>query len=456
MTTRQAIIRVRQRDRSGQLAGFDRNLVPHENEWGIDGITINLGGNWQSAPTATATDLFHSCLSLPGANWFCLPERRGSQLELSTRTPVPCTLGSLTLIAKGISHPTGSLTVEIKANPTRTLAALLSRFGEQEGFASLLEALPPVDFFTNAPPNVIPASLDGSDNWIPNPSVARGLLGRNLFGVFLPIYVGQLQALLGTLIAEHEDGWRFSGCTQVAPSALGQINLNWADVRVPQLECYFERFHARAIDAVRYAGMAFLTQDHRSQVRRYSGDVDLQREADCFRIAMPAGATRKLIVYAKRADRIRFEVRRDGRGRYASSRSTQPGDRLLEIIRQERRHAEASCRWSEIGQQFDEADTPTAGDLIALISAILKALGVSSEPASSIMRRLLVDGGLSPSVMPDLPRGLVTRLLAAGIIRRTRLRSRDLRGSGERYSLRPPYNDLRDYILRALLPDADQ
>jgi hypothetical protein len=443
------IVRARQRDRRGTLAGFDRNLAPTDLEWAVDRIIIQVDGHWESA--TSGTEFFESRLSDPALeNWFRAPSHGSYNIEVQSRSPRRSTLGDVKLVAKNVARSSGAIAIEISANPTRTLASLMARYPPTADFLADLADLPSAEFFAIASEDVMPRSLDNDDNWLPDPSLARAIIGHDAFGAFLPVYVRQLQRVLLLLLCETPGEGSEDGADQVFRASTGRVRLRWGMVRVPQIESYFERFHSRAIEAVRTAGMALLTGDHSSTVRRYARQLDLERDADCFRINMRVSGTRKLVVYAKRQDRIRFEVRRDGRGRYNPTQPRNTTERLLSIIGEEKAAA-SRLNWHEIGELFDDPDTPILGDLIELICATISACGLPDGEVRPLLHRLLIDGGLSVGLSPALPRGFLRRLRAAGVIREVKPRPHDLPNSPERYSLTPHYRDVRERLVANLL-----
>lgn len=447
------IIRARQRDREGSLLGFDRNLVPMDYEWGVDLIMIHVEGAWRAA--STGADFFQQAVGVPQIDWFRQPDRRRNQFKLRTRSWTRSqsspTLGDLAIVANAMHSNRGTISVELKGNPTRTLGSLLRRFGDREDFATFIAQLSPIEFFAPAQDDALHLSLDGQTNWLPNPAQARHLIGRDIFAEFLPTYVDQVQRFVAIVVSDGDAECSADGADHVIRSAAGSIRLGWGEARVPQIETYFERFHRGACGAVRIAGAALLNEDHHGELRRYGENLDFEREGDCFRILLPIGETRKLVIYAKLQNRIRFEVRRHGRGRYPQAVIAAPPDRLLAIVQSEREEGSSCCRWQDVGRLFDEPDRTSVGDLVELIAHIVGACGLPNATVREVAYRLIVDGGFSDIQAIQQPEDLIRRLVATGVIRRTRLRRRDLRAQPHRYSLAPDFRDLREGLLAALL-----
>jgi hypothetical protein len=334
------------------------------------------------------------------------------------------------------------------------LSALLVRFGDQPNFADFIADLPALDFFRKAPQQMaLPPSLDGADNYLPDRPAARFLLPPDPFAEFMPIYVSKLQALLARAISATPNEMRQDGAEQVfRAEGEGEIRLNWASVEVPQVESYFERYHGRAVAAVRRAGASIIDTDPRPTLRLYPHEPDFLRTADCYRVSLVVTERHRLIVYAKTGDRIRFEVKRHGRGRYdAVGLGAFPAHRLLGIIEVERIDAGRLLNWQAIFDQFDEPDAPALGDLIELTAAIARATDGNAEATRVIAERLIVDGGFSADLHPVITGSMITNLLQHQIIKQTELRKRKRQKDHLRYTLTNDYAWLRELLIAALV-----
>ena len=442
-------IRARQRDRAASLLGFERRLEPLEHEWAIDRLAIHVGGRWHSQ--TTGINLFDGALSDQDTDWFRAPQRKGTSIELLSRSPARSTLGNLEIVATDVAGADRLNRIKIECNPSRTLAHLLARYPVPPIFSELIASLSVPDFFAVAPEGAVAASLDANDNWLPNPAAARRVLGPSVFTAFMPIFVAKVQGLILRLLSQSVEGVFIDGTDHVVSSDGGRVTVRWARVRVPQVETYFERYHSDAVTAVRTAGSSILTGDHRNTLRRYSTNVDFERDADSFRIMFQVGDRRKLVIYAKSAQRIRFEVRRDKKADYDPFPPARaPSERILAKLEAERVKASNIVRWSEVGAQFDEADAPHLGDLIRLVGEVVSACGLPPEVVQEVLHALIVDGGLSPALRSGVPQHVISSLQGVGVVQRTRVRERDERNRPERYSLTMNYRDLRDALVRVL------
>lgn len=445
---RSPVVRARQRDRQGSLIGFDPDLVPLVQEWCLDRIIIEVGGVWQSR-NDTGFSLFETRLSVPDLDWFGLPQRKPRSIEMRSRADAAATLGSLTLSIFNAHQSYGNLKVRLDANPTRTLAHLVARWGGDDAeFTAWLGALRPEEFFAAPDEDAVSPSLDRNDNWLPEPRRVRALLGSEVFAAFLPIYIGQLQRMVALVLLHNEDV-RSDGTDLVLEDEGSRIAVGWGDVNVPQIEWYFERYHARAVTAVRHGAVALLAADHNVQVQTYASRAALERDNDCFRVAVPISSTRRLAVYAKSPDRIRFEVRRHGRGYYRGRPiALTPTDRLSWIVTRERIEAERCMRWQTIGELFSGPDEVSFGDLAHLITNVLAVFPPATPMGAKALMLLLEEGGFSSDQVRN--RNGINALVRHGIIAHVKTRSRDMSGRAMRYTLRAPYRGLHDLLAGAL------
>lgn len=449
---RRRFVRARQRDRADAFPGFDRTFAPRLFEWCIDRFTFTLHGSWRTDEGSGQT-LFENRFDDPIAPWLCVPVGTGYKRSVVTRKVSSFTVGRIAIVATGCTRQEGRIAVEATVNPTRTLSALLLQYGDREDFVHAISELDALTFFRRPPStNRLPLSLDGNDNYLPSRPSARHALPPDPFEQFMPIYLSKMRSMIGRAIAAVAGEVENDGTEQVFSPAHAEIRINWGAVEVPQIESYFERYHSRAVAAVRTAGVAVIDGDPRPLLRLYPHEPDFERHADCYRVSLTATDRHRLIIYAKTAERIRFEVKRHGRGRYDGiGAGTAPDHRLLGILFQvERPEANRLLDWLEIFRQFDEPDAPALGDLVELIASILRAANGDEREARTLVERLFVDGGLSPDLYPEIDAAAIRALSRAGVIAPTSLRSRHRAGQRRRYALTSDYAWLRQAILTAL------
>lgn len=454
---RRFIVRARQRSRSA-LRAFDRNMMPEIDEVGIDGFKMSVAGTWRAGrsthPDAITPDGFFEllCTVRSEVDWFRVPQRRSTSLIIMTRSNASSTLGHLKIEVKGRQGSQGAITVGLKGNPTRTLAHLLAEHGQADDFMLRIARLDPFTFF-GLSSNPVDRCLGAStDNWLPDADQALQRLGPNPFGAFLPTFVTQLQSLVCSLLTPTFSGTvaGVDGCDVVIAEPGVEVRLRWGDVRVPQIESYIERHHSQAIAAVRTAATCALGDLDQVLIHRYPrlNSEWVERQEDCLSVAYPLNDRYRLVIYAKSPARIRFEVRRHGKGDYASAPPpTRPPDMLLSIMDIERQNLLTASPWANVGAMFDEHPVPMLGDLTRLCGLVAEACIVHEvNDVKAVLARLLEDGGLTVDERSDIPRSFVQSLRDLGVLRRMILRRRDHRRPGKRYTLAPEYRVLIEAV----------
>lgn len=388
-------------------------------------------------------------------DWFRLPERTANGMKLLTRSKANTTLGEVEFKVESRGGQRGTLSAWLKnANVTRTLAHLLAEYGDCDDFLQVAGSIGPFDFFRGTARPLGRSLGSGGDNWLPDANLVHRHLGPDPFSAFLPVYVDQLQRFIGTMLAPTSHAPHvWDGTDIVVRDADVACRWQWAEVRVPQIESYFERHHARAIGAVQAAATVALTVLDRADARRYDAmESDfIERAGDCLSIGIDLNDRYRMKVYAKSRSRIRFEVVRLGKGNYAGlPRPTGPRSWLLAIMEMERAHLIHVARWPNVGNFFDEHPTPQTDDLARLCSRIAEVCvrhGVLIEPT---LARLLEDGGGCINSQSGLPAPLLHDLVRVGVLERHVIRRQDHRLPEKRYALTPAYRHLAQIIRTAL------
>jgi hypothetical protein len=376
-------------------------------------------------------------------------------LRIETRSNPETTLGPLEINVYGRRERQGLITVELKgANATRTLAHLLAGWGGEDDFIATITALSPYQFFANANTPIPRAIGTDADNWLYDPALTFRCLGPDPFAEFLPVYVDQLQRLVAHLLAPHISCRVLAeGADAVVNDQGATIRIRWGEVRVPQIECYFERHHGGAVGSVRAAAAVALAETDMTNVRRYSRPTSdwVERQADCLSIGFTLTDKYRLDVYAKSPTRFRFEVRRLKKGDYSElDRPLRPHDRLLAIMEMERLNLLTAARWPRFGEMFDEQPDPQITDLTRLCCMIAQVCNRHQVVVQGVMARLFEDGGISRNGHDDMPEALLDELRAVGILRRVVIRRRDHRRPLKRYALVPQYRHLMDAVIAGL------
>lgn len=443
---RNRTIQPRHRARDGSLLGFMRELNPAEFEWMVDKVSIKVNGSWQARAAET---FFRDQLGIPAVDWFTRPTLESGNLVVSTKVRGNSTIGDLKLAVRNLTKPAGDIKLTIHCNPTRTLAHIMAEAPAAADLAAYLANLDIIDFFASAEPCRIAESRDGETNWLSAPQNLRNQLGGDIADIFLPIFFEKLKALVSRLLGVTSID---DGTDQVMVYPAGETaRVAWGQAMVPQIETYFERYHSSAVFAVRRASMKILEADHTSTVTMYSEAAQFERRQNSFKIVIPIMVPRKLVIYAKTDTRVRFEVRRDKKGRYGElPTSAAPSDRILNIIVHERSEASRVCNWPNIGSLFDDADSPSftqLTDFLATVASICTDKDVSIE---NVVRLLLTEGSLSePAQTTTTLAAAMAALERAGVVARLRVRRTDLQNTTPRYALAEQYHDLRERLLSA-------
>jgi hypothetical protein len=450
---RRHTVRARQRSRTS-LPAFSRDLRPRLEEVGIDRLQFTVAGTWRTSGVGgditTADDYKELLASLPGeVDWFRSPQNNRTNVRLQMRANSLSTLSAVDVDVNGWPQRAGTIRVGVQANPTRTLAHLLAEYGDEAAFVDLIAHLPPAMFFAISSQH-IPRAFGSPDNWLPDIDAAHRLIGSDPFAVYLPIFVAKVQELVSDLIAPHDSTRRAADGTDIVLAEPGiEVRMHWGNMRVPQAEAYFERHHVGAVAAVKSAATVALASLDRTMVARYEpqNSIWVEREDDCLTFGAALAKHHRFLVYAKAQRRIRFEIKRLGKGNHTGLPvAMAPIDRLLAILDKERMNLLSICRWPSIGAMFDEPDLPSIADLTRMCSLIAEACsaeGISVEP---VMTRLLEDGGIGRSGREGIPESVVQRLCASGLLDRTCCRNRDIPQPMQRVSLTPVYRSLLDAI----------
>ena len=213
--------------------------------------------------------------------------------------------------------------------------------------------------------------------------------------------------------------------------------------------------------AVKLAGLSIIHGDQRSLLRLYPGIAQFEREGACFRVGITVIKGTELVVYAKTRSRIRFEVRRNGRGRYTSlARSVglarHPSDRLLGIIFAiERDDAISRIAWPDFFSRFNEPDQSTVADLIEVIGQVVRATDGSDAQVRSLLAKLIMDGGICLSIDEGVTDQAVQRLSRAGLLKPVELRRRRPADQHRRYELADDYRWLRENLEASFVTSND-
>lgn len=443
-------VRARQRDPNSGMIGFVAALSPRLNDVGVDRFQITVTGRWQSTQS-NGRSLFENAFYLPQVDWFNRPQRTPSGRNASrfvslSKRQNTSTINACDIAVRRINTSEGLVQLDLTLNPTRTLAHLLIRASqlsdirpEWSGLLSdVLQRLPVVEFFARADGDLLRA-LDGSDNVLPPTRQVRERLGDDFWTSYLAIFAAKVRHFCIHLLSEFPNV-QTEGAVDRISLPDGEVVVDWAEIRVPQIECYFERFHRDAIMAVRRGGWAVLAADHSSEMRMYADRATFSRDNARFAVGLPLDDAHKLAIYAKLPDRVRFEVRRMGKGNYTDlPPPISPTSRLTDILNHEREQVLGTIRWPSIGELFAGPDRPQLHDLEHLLEQLRWAAEGDADLLATLFKSLLIEGGLSDD---GVPARAIQHLVQQRVIARVRIRRRDINNRTRRYALTAPYRDV--------------
>ncbi len=430
-------------------------------EIGIDRVNLSASGHWiagEPSRDSLSVDGYFEMLTPSDEPMWFRQENGRDGIVIKTRADAATTLGNVRLFVERKREHGGFIKFGLTGgNVTRTLHHLLIMHGHLGGqFAEFVCQLDPVAFFMRAPGGVPLAFGKDADNWISDYTVMRACLGDDPFAAFHPIYVNQLQRMVGWLVLPLDTGRLVSQGASLVSHVPGiACRMDWGDARIQQIEAYFERRHTHAVGAVRLLATAALVDFDDAQVWRYITNSSLwaERVDDCLSVGFTLRENYRLAVYPKAPGRIRFEVRRKGKGTTIQSSDgvSVPETRLLDMFHHDRTNLLDAAQWRALGPLMDEHPAPQMSDLVALCSAVQRASVTHGVNFSTLLTALLEDGGLKANGGHAWPEGLIDDLKRAGILCRPKAGRKDHRRPDKRHALRPEYRGLLNLVSRSLL-----
>lgn len=453
-------LRVRQRGRGG-LRAFVPDLRPVMSEIGIDRVSLSVTGHWSTEACPpdrlNVDDYFELLTPSDEPTWFRI-EQLADGVAIKSRPKANTTFGKIDLQIKGRRAQAGSIRCELAGgNVTRTLHHLLVMHGQLGvEFGEFVSQLDPVSFFMRAPHGVPPAFGADADNWISDYQVMRECLGDDPFFAFQAIYVRQLQRMVERLVLPLQERRIVADGTSWWYRVPGiACCMDWGNVRTQQIEAYFERRHSHAVGAVRLLASAALVDFDDARVWRYITNDSLwaERDDDNLSVGFKLRENYRLAVYAKAPGRMRFEVRRKGKGTTIDKVAGQrgPETRLLEVFQHDRTNLIDAAQWVGLGPLMDEHPAPQMSDLVHLCTVLQRASIEHQVSFSSLLTALSEDGGLKANGARGWSDALIDHLCRGRILHRPVVRRMDHRRDNKRYALRPEYRGLFNLVTRSLL-----
>ena len=458
-------MRVPYRGKNG-LKSVGRGGAPTIGEVGVDRLVLKINaycrlasGNdleplndyFQSFPDFTASEL---------TDWFQTPSDPSRALyqrlaTLRNRSAMRQTLGHVDV---GLNAPRRGrgwkASITIEANPTRTLAHLLTRFltADASAFVESIANLSVADFFSSQ--EGVALSLDGNTNWIEFPDQLVARLGSDPYATFLPIYLAKIQQF-AEIVTSSGAMPEFSeeGEVLVMRAAGVEVTIDTSAISIPQSEIFIERYHGQAVAGMREAALSAIDQLRDVESTFFLGNdgaapqegrSTVARRASSLQLTSSLPHQSKLAIYPKAERRIRFEMRRNRSFSWGDSRVVfqQPMQRVLARINQDRARwieGGSALRWENVFAFFDEPTRPHIGDMAELIAAISEVAARHNAPVGKLVSKLIIDGGVSPNEIEGVSTNVLGALERAGVVNKVMIARRGGAGSAVRYSLREHY-----------------
>jgi hypothetical protein len=448
--------------------------LPSLDEVGVDFVSLKMVGRWAPlTQSARPQQLLRDHLQRTRENLPYLerPGRSGRRSFLALRSTAPLTLRSVEIIFTDDQTGPHNMFLTLSINPSRTLNRLMMALGLREdwrnatGFLGQIAEMSPDDFFHDPDP----AGPNEWDNLIALPTTAQIALGRDPFLSFLPIYCSKLQHWIEELLggADAAEIERTASATTVSAGSL-ILTLAPPEIRLQHCEVYFERRVASAHLIVERLAHSALSSVNFATARRYDGEntVDIttdpvfrevERKGAGIAVTAPLTQTRSLLIYAKRRDRIRFELKlKPFTGRMSEQidglSQGSLGEALLARLEAARRTLPDGARWADVLGLAGEGEQPSLVALARLVTELhVASSGSSGETFARALHDLLVTGGISIVVDEPQLQTVAETLVRGGVLVQRRVRVRDRSGIGKRYSLAEPYLSARAQWVGALL-----
>jgi hypothetical protein len=334
-----------------------------------------------------------------------------------------------------------TLVLELDLNPTRFLAHHRAGASVVE-----LEAMSPEEALATCPDNEAPAraaALDGNDN------VLLGTLRQG--GTTLERRGEWWRERLG-LYLRHVEALLHARLVPTMTNALPPVHVTAPSFdAVAQAECYWELETNRArtvvallADRLRAASGQFRLRMHLPSVE----EIEEGHDQNSNSVTLHLGRGIQFCVYAKTADRVRFEMRYLADVRDNAARSLHGPVNILTIL--EAAREDAARRMTRIRETLAMTLAPTSFDrrhLMDFLRELLYACDGDRDAAEQLMEGLVNFGGVTQTPAGGIaPPEALRRLERRRIIRRLRVRAR----GAPRFVLAPPYATLQRALLAAL------
>jgi len=460
------------------LLEFQRSSTPNWYDARLDKISIVVQGSVHALNANSLTE-WHRLLDEVSHGGISVLRVRGNRdLPYLSFNSDEFTLSGKMKLARDRYEESARVRIELNLNPTRTLEYLANRF-ESCDFLDTREGNPllsmaPADFFFkgyevhNEEDGV---ALDGNDNVL---STVHSLGGQRptirsqRWGVFLQIYESKLHELLEDIV--RRDPLHLT-ITSV---------LRWEDLTMPYAEVYWEYESLRAHQYLRQIAQHMLEASRTTNISVFhnSEREEIIRNLAELQVAIPltGSGSKKLAIYEKVHNRLRFEVRYrptpDWVRNFVNENMRRERNRLPRLAAFFQAYFQEAAEdiqvsWYQIWDLIERIDGENLnGDNLTqfLSNVLLACANTESEFSADLVDRLLLDGGVTPvdgNVV--IPFNLCEELTRLGVLShrpfmRREPRDRDIeadtgtrpiRNRGRRYSLSDNYQSLRRALLNS-------
>ncbi len=446
---------VRERNRHGLRAlKFDR--TPDAAEALFDKVAIRVQGSLRGGCHEAIRD-FATLVGSGGTAWsedaprlFGSGSWNGRRWEARAVGGNTLT-GSVELYQDGAS---AAINIKLGLNPIRTLEHLLQRYTPAE----MLEASPSEFFREVSERAAVGRTLDRRDNMVSDflrfaGSTQTGMMQR--VATYLQDFEEALKLrLLHELApAAHGFEWSASDGQLIARSDTVELRLDWSKLAVTHCEVCWERHHAEALGMMGRLADAVLATARGTEIQTHRdlAGASVGRDLAALTVTIPLVPKGDviLVMYAKAADRLRFEVcyrrsiSRHIRERLPSNR------RLIDWLGVFSEDAAARLPWDALARMLEPPEGSNVDVLLDLIDAVTSATERVPNLRRGLILTLLQHGAITQTDGNGYaPATIVERLVRAGVLEHVRLMTRD-HELGRRYRLTPRYSAVRSAEARS-------
>lgn len=451
------------------MLALDFRNAPAAADMAIDRIEVGIPARlWSQSGSGCDHDrafsIYRELLSRR-TDWdrgdWTVPGTLDHRFTTSLRTPSRSTIGGARLTARrGVGAH--ELYMVVTANPTRTLAHLVSELeADEAGAIAILEAMSADQFFARSPNPKAARTLDDEDNALADFEQLHRMFGADPFGAFLSIFERKLQqwslaafAPLDCGFLPHRSGRAAGGVQRVA--------LDWERLVVRNAEVYCERHHGGAVALMNRLSGDVANSHAEVDWRSYQLDETGGRSGGSATIGIHPTANTRLSFYAKTATRVRIETRytkrvRDTLRNPDASAATPLADLLIaakvdaavRLVRPSGRPRDANragvlrSPWEALCAMCAEPPAAMIGDVARLLAELARASSQAKVDPEPLFVTLLSSGGVEQTPRTGLfPRRLLKRLVERGVLDPSNLYRRMPPGQPRRMHLTPHYREV--------------